>query len=170
MKVQLCAGVLPPAGQQPALLPSPVALAPPSPHNKDTLDLREVGFFNFDIGIVTSPGTIFVACKSFIDRSMGGLVSKDINTHGGWRKPKMIKISVSSRGLNFHQRQQSLALILALARKLALQRSISVLLFVVNFKYILEDTDEDVGYIRTFKEVLWLEIEERCRNNITSTF
>ena len=42
----------------------------------------------------------------------------------------------------------------------------SVLPFVVNFKYILEDMDEDVGYIRTFKEVLWCEIEERCRNNL----
>ena len=44
--------------------------------------------------------------------------------------------------------------------------SISVLPFVVNFKYILEDMDEDAGYIRTFKEVLWCEIEERCRNNL----
>ena len=26
--------------------------------------------------------------------------------------------------------------------------------------------DEDVGYIWTFKEVLWCEIEERCRNNL----
>ena len=44
--------------------------------------------------------------------------------------------------------------------------SISVLPFVVNFKYILEDMDEDAGYIWTFKEVLWCEIEERCRNNL----
>ena len=44
--------------------------------------------------------------------------------------------------------------------------SISVLPFVFNFKYIIEDTDEDVGYIRKFKEVLWREMEERCRNNL----
>ena len=42
----------------------------------------------------------------------------------------------------------------------------SVLPFVVNFKHILEDTDEDVGYIRKFKEVLWREMEERVRNNL----
>ena len=50
-----------------------------------------------DIDTVTSPGTI-----SFIDGSMGGLVSKDITTHGGWKIPQMIKMFVSSPIICFH--------------------------------------------------------------------
>ena len=42
----------------------------------------------------------------------------------------------------------------------------SVVPFVVNFKDILQDDDEDVGYVRTFKKVLWEELEERCRKNL----
>ena len=42
----------------------------------------------------------------------------------------------------------------------------SVLPFVVNFKTILEDTDDDVGYVQTFKTVLWKDLEERCRDNL----